>query len=82
MPKPIPWPTAQATPCDLPPTIVFLITTMTLGPGEIAPRKKKVPAAKIASNAKPSMPGRHSWLNQYFRLEAIQHESSSSLLKA
>ena len=35
--------------------MVFLITTMTLGPGEIAPRKKKVPAANIASQAKSSM---------------------------
>ena len=35
--------------------MVFLITTITLGPGEIAPRKKKVPAASIASHAKPSI---------------------------
>jgi len=32
---------------------------MTLGPGEIAPRKKNVPAARIASHANPSMGGGH-----------------------
>ncbi len=71
---------AQATPCFLPPMMVFLITTMTLGPGEMAPRKKKVPAANIASQAKASMWRGRGLLNQDFRLECIEHEGSSAFL--
>ena len=33
----MPWPIAVITPCLRPPAIVFLITTIKLGPGDIAP---------------------------------------------
>lgn len=37
MVSPIPWPIPVKIPCFLPPSMVFLITTARLGPGEIAP---------------------------------------------
>ena len=37
IPKPIPCPIPVITPCNLPPVIVFLITTAKLGPGDMAP---------------------------------------------
>tara|TARA_B110000046_G_C12948627_1_gene379103 strand:- start:845 stop:1198 length:354 start_codon:yes stop_codon:yes gene_type:complete len=37
---------------------VFRNTTIKLGPGDVAPSEKKIPAARIASHAIGSIPGR------------------------
>lgn len=54
-PNPTPWPIAHTMPCFLPPSMVLRRTTIKLGPGETAPRKKTVPAAMRMSHSTTDM---------------------------